>query len=99
MIWVLPEHHTTVTLVPESLYNFRDHRGERLTPKSVEESVPALERILPKNGIRTENNRISFAMVRNAGKQSIPADQSAELLSATANVSGQPRRGGDLSFN
>jgi hypothetical protein len=51
MIWTLLEYQASVALVPENLYNIRDHSGERLTLKSVEESVQGLKRILRKHGI------------------------------------------------
>ena len=51
MIWTMLEHRATVALVAESLYNFRDHGGERLTLKDPQESIRGLERILRKHGI------------------------------------------------
>jgi hypothetical protein len=51
MIWTMLEHRATVALVAESLYNIRDHRGERLTLRNAQVSIRGLERILRKHGI------------------------------------------------
>jgi hypothetical protein len=51
MIWVLLEHRASVAIEPVSLYNMRDHSGERLTLRSSEDSILGLQRILRKHGI------------------------------------------------
>jgi glycosyltransferase involved in cell wall biosynthesis len=51
MIWTLLEHRASVALVAKSLYNIRDHGGERLTLRNAQESIRGLERILRKHGI------------------------------------------------
>ncbi len=51
MIWTLLEHRASVALVPESVYNIRDHDGERLTLKGREESIQGLKRILRKHRV------------------------------------------------
>lgn len=51
MIWTLLEHRASVALVPQSVYNIRDHAGERLTLKGREESIQGLQRILRKHRI------------------------------------------------
>ncbi|HEY6421600.1 MAG TPA: glycosyltransferase [Candidatus Binataceae bacterium] len=51
MIWVLLEHGATVAIVEQSLYNYRDHDGERLSLRPPEEAIRGLERILEKHGI------------------------------------------------
>jgi|HubBroStandDraft_1064217.scaffolds.fasta_scaffold65405_2 glycosyltransferase involved in cell wall biosynthesis len=51
MIWVLLEHGATVAVVEKSLYNYRDHDGERLSLRPAEEAIQGLERILKKHGI------------------------------------------------
>lgn len=57
--WTLLEHGATVSIVPEQLYNYRDHSGERLSLRNPESQVRDLEKILDKHGIQgTERDRI-----------------------------------------
>jgi len=51
MIWTLLEHGATVSIVERSLYNYRDHFGERLTLKRREDSLAGLDRILSKHRV------------------------------------------------
>ena len=51
MIWTLLEHGATVSLVERSLYNYRDHFGERLTLRKREDSLAGLHRILRKHRV------------------------------------------------
>ncbi len=52
LVWTLLEHGATVAIVETSLYNYRDHDGERLTLRSRDEALRTLERILDKHGLR-----------------------------------------------
>jgi len=51
MIWTLLEHGATVSIVERSLYNYRDHSGERLTLRKREDSLAGLDRILSKHRV------------------------------------------------
>lgn len=51
MIWTLLEHRASVAVISESVYNIRDHAGERLTLKGREESIQGLRRILRKHRV------------------------------------------------
>ena len=51
MIWTLLEHGATVSIVERSLYNYRDHFGERLTLKKREDSLAGLDQILRKHRV------------------------------------------------
>lgn len=51
LIWTLLEHRATVSIVPEGLYHYRDHHGERLTLQDPETAVSNLKKILHKHGI------------------------------------------------
>ena len=46
------ERGATVAIVPASLYNYRDHDGERLTLRDRDQAKRTLERILEKHGLR-----------------------------------------------
>jgi GT2 family glycosyltransferase len=52
LIWTMLERGATVAIVPTSLYNYRDHDGERLTLRDREQAQRTLERILEKHGLR-----------------------------------------------
>jgi len=39
MIWVLLEHGATVAIVEQQLYNYRDHHGDRLSLRHLEEAT------------------------------------------------------------
>jgi hypothetical protein len=57
--WTLLEHGATVSIVPEQLYNYRDHTGERLSLRDPESQVRDLEQVLDKHGVHgTERNAI-----------------------------------------
>lgn len=51
LIWTMLEHGASVSIVEKSLYNYRDHEGERLTLRSREDQVRDLEKILDKHGV------------------------------------------------
>lgn len=51
LIWVLLEHGASVAIVEECLYNYRDHEGERLTTRNVEEMTRTMRRILVKHKV------------------------------------------------
>jgi glycosyltransferase involved in cell wall biosynthesis len=51
LIWCLLERNASVTVVPQSLYNYRDHDGDRLTTRSMEQMRCTFERILDKHGV------------------------------------------------
>jgi glycosyltransferase involved in cell wall biosynthesis len=52
--WSLLERGASVAFVGRSLYHMRDHAGERLTMRSKEARLAALDRILRKHGIPPE---------------------------------------------
>jgi glycosyltransferase involved in cell wall biosynthesis len=52
--WTLLEQGATVSLIPDQLYNYRDHEGERLTLRSAEAQVQDLSRILDKHAVGGE---------------------------------------------
>ena len=54
LIWTLLEHGATVTVVPNQLYNYRDHQRERLTLRSPDLQRRDLEKILDKHCVRGE---------------------------------------------
>lgn len=54
LIWVLLEHGATVRVVERMLYNYRDHDGERLTLRAVDEIRATLIRILAKHGVTSD---------------------------------------------
>ena len=51
LIWTLLEHGASVSIVGKSLYNYRDHDGERLTLRSKDDQVQDLEKIFRKHGV------------------------------------------------
>ncbi len=51
LIWTLLEHGATVGITGRPLYNYRVHRGDRLTLRSREEQTRTLSRILDKHGV------------------------------------------------
>ena len=51
LIWVLLERGATVRIIEESLYNYRDHGGDRLTLKDRATAVMNLEKILLKHKV------------------------------------------------
>lgn len=56
-VWVLLEHRATVSILPEQLYCYRDHFGERLTLTEAAIQTANLERILAKHGIAGEEQK------------------------------------------
>jgi glycosyltransferase involved in cell wall biosynthesis len=51
LVWTLLERGASVGIVPQRLYCYRDHPGQRLTLASREDSIAALRRILDKHGL------------------------------------------------
>lgn len=51
LIWTMLEHGASVSIVGKSLYNYRDHEGERLTLRSKDDQVRDLEKILDKHRV------------------------------------------------
>jgi glycosyltransferase involved in cell wall biosynthesis len=51
MPWCMLERNASVAIVPQALYNSRDHDGERLTTRSLEEMQTTFHRILDKHGV------------------------------------------------
>ena len=51
LVWTLLERGATVGILGRSLYNYRDHEGERLTLREPAQQVRTLERILAKHGV------------------------------------------------
>lgn len=52
LIWTMLERGATVAVLPMSLYNYRDHDGERLTLRDRDQAQRTLELILEKHGLR-----------------------------------------------
>ena len=50
-IWTMLEHHATVSIVEERLYNYRDHAGERLTTRDPRDMAATMNRILAKHNV------------------------------------------------
>lgn len=57
LIWVMLEHGATVGIIEESLYNYRDHDGDRLTLKDRASRVADLEKILLKHRVSGAERR------------------------------------------
>ena len=51
MIWCMLERGATAVVVEQPLYNCRDHDGDRLTTRRVDEMVATFQRILDKHGV------------------------------------------------
>jgi len=51
MIWRLLENGATATVVPEFLYNIRDHAGERLTLRNRDDMLATFHRILDRHHV------------------------------------------------
>lgn len=58
LIWTMLEYGATVNVVEKSLYNYRDHFGERLTLRSRVDQVRDLERILGKHGVKEHERKV-----------------------------------------
>jgi len=52
LIWTMLERGATVAVIPDLLYNYRDHHGERLTLRPAAVQRRDLARILDKHGVR-----------------------------------------------
>ncbi|NNM06948.1 MAG: glycosyltransferase family 2 protein [Gemmatimonadetes bacterium] len=55
--WTLLEQEASVSVIPDQLYNYRDHTGERLTLRSAEAQVQDLSKILDKHGVHGEERQ------------------------------------------
>ena len=51
LIWTLLERGASVSLVPEALYHYRDHDGQRLTMRRQEDQIRDLRKILTKHRV------------------------------------------------
>lgn len=51
MIWTLLENGATVTVIPDPLYNYRDHSGLRLSLRDADTSAAEMAAILDKHGV------------------------------------------------
>jgi len=51
LIWTLLERGASVSLVPQALYHYRDHDGQRLTMRRQEEQIDDLRKILAKHRV------------------------------------------------
>jgi len=51
LIWTLLDHGATVSIVEQSLYNYRDHHLQRLTLRNKEDQLRDLEKILDKHNV------------------------------------------------
>jgi GT2 family glycosyltransferase len=58
LIWTLLEHGASVTVLPDRLYNYRDHAGERLTLREATAQVADLEKILDKHGVHGADREV-----------------------------------------
>jgi len=54
LIWTMLENNATVKLIPDTLYHYRDHDGERLTMRAQHEQIHDLRKILAKHGVAPE---------------------------------------------
>jgi len=52
LIWTLLERGATVTVLPQRLYNYRDHDGARLSLRARAAQCDDLARVLEKHGVR-----------------------------------------------
>jgi glycosyltransferase involved in cell wall biosynthesis len=65
LIWTMLEHGASVSLVPQALYHYRDHDGQRLTMRRQEDQIRDLRKILTKHGVPTdEMERLVAAKAR-----------------------------------
>lgn len=59
LVWCLLERGASVRIVPQALYNYRDHEGERLTRQKYAAMVATFNRILDKHAVNgRERHRI-----------------------------------------
>lgn len=69
MIWSMLEQNATVGIVPQHLYNARDHPGIRLTNRPAELQIEDFKKILEKHGVEgSEFDRILSAHGRWFGR-------------------------------
>ena len=54
LVWTMLERGATVRLIPEALYHYRDHEGERLTLRDQAAQIADLRKILAKHGVGPE---------------------------------------------
>jgi len=54
LIWTMLEQGASVRLVPEALYHYRDHDGERLTMRTQQDQLRDLRKILAKHKVSPE---------------------------------------------
>lgn len=54
LVWTMLERGATVRLIPEALYHYRDHEGERLTLRDRAAQIADLRKILAKHGVGAE---------------------------------------------
>ena len=65
LIWTMLEHGASVSLIPQALYHYRDHDGQRLTMRRQEDQIRDLRKILTKHGVPTdEMERLVAAKAR-----------------------------------
>lgn len=61
LIWSMLDGGASVAIVEEALYNMRDHEGERLTRRNLDEMLRTFDRILEKHEVKGARRR---ALVR-----------------------------------
>ena len=54
LIWTMLEQGASVRLIPEALYHYRDHDGERLTMRTQQDQLLDLRKILAKHKVSPE---------------------------------------------
>jgi len=80
LVWTLLERGATVTVVPDQLYNYRDHCRERLTLRSTDLQRHDFAKILDKHGVHGESRE---QMLRDHGMWfGAPVHVVAERLAA-----------------
>ncbi len=85
--WTLLERGASVAIVPEQLYNYRDHGGERLTLRSVEAQVGDLGKVLDKHGVHGEERAKVIAW--HAAAYGLPCHRSGERRAGLEPPGGQ----------
>lgn len=61
LVWCLLERNATVRIVPQALYNYRDHEGQRLTRRKYAAMEATFNRILDKHGVHGRERQRIFA--------------------------------------
>jgi glycosyltransferase involved in cell wall biosynthesis len=65
LIWTMLEHGASVSLVPQALYHYRDHDGQRLTMRRQEDQIRDLRKILTKHRVPAdEAERLAASKAR-----------------------------------